>query len=221
MDITASIANAPALLPVFPQYAKQTKKLCQFLEILHEQAYPAMEILCRPLPEALESLKALNDCSARNLVSIGLGTVRTEKDACAAVKVKPDFLVSAAFSRRVLAVAAEAAIPYIPVVSSLQDIQDVWEAFEDFGLELSVLKLCPVEGMTPNYIRCLCGCFPGITFCPTGTVPIKDIPRWRAIPGIGASIESKYVPGELIEQGDWAQVRQRLQCIKQLTSCLV
>ncbi|HIE43604.1 MAG TPA: hypothetical protein EYP78_02260 [Candidatus Omnitrophica bacterium] len=72
-----------------------------------------------------------------------------------------------------LKIAKQARIPYIPGVRTFQDVQDIWEASEEEKLELKVLKICPVIGITPEYINCLSSCYPGITFCPTGTVGIE------------------------------------------------
>ena len=101
--------------------------------------------------------------------------------------MKPDFLVSPAFSQRVLDAALEAKIPYIPAVHTFQDVQDVIDAFDDRGVEVRLLKLCPVYGLTRDYVRSLCGCFPGIVFCPTGEITLENYYDWKSTPGIVTS----------------------------------
>ncbi|MFA5865884.1 MAG: bifunctional 4-hydroxy-2-oxoglutarate aldolase/2-dehydro-3-deoxy-phosphogluconate aldolase [Phycisphaerae bacterium] len=217
MDILAHIAESPILVAVHPQYARCMEKFCRFLEILSQEGYLAMELMARPLDSAVEVMKELRDLPQRKLVSIGLATIRTIGDAQQAIAAGSDFLVSPAFSERVLEASIEAGIPYLPAVSTMQDVQDVWEAFDRIGRKVSVLKLCPVEFMTPPYITSLGKCYPGITFCPTGTVPLQEIPRWAAMEFIGPPIESTYTPGEWIAEGRYEQIKERLRMLRHLS----
>lgn len=45
-----------------------------------------------------------------------------------------------------------------------------------------------------------------------GKMSTGSLPEWRSIPCIGPAKEL-FVPGEWLEQGDWASVRERLRAI--------
>jgi len=212
-EVLKHISEAPVMINIYPGAAEL---ICRFIEVLHEQDYPAIEILARPLDEALDLVRRINDSPQRKLIHIGMGTIKTQEDAQRAVEVQPDFIVSPAFSRRVLDVAVKAGIPYIPAVCTLQDVQDVMDAFEDVGRDVRVLKLCPVEIVTYKYVKILGAIYPGIVFCPTGTVALEDLPEWNKLQCIGPAMESSFVPREMIEAKDWQAVRNRLNQIRQL-----
>jgi 2-dehydro-3-deoxyphosphogluconate aldolase / (4S)-4-hydroxy-2-oxoglutarate aldolase len=212
-SVLESIARAPFIPTVFPISADA---LCRYIEVLHEEGYSALEILSRPPEEALSVVRAINARPERKRIYLGIGTILTETAARRAAELRPDFLVSPAFSRKVLRVAAEARIPYIPAVRTFQDVQDVLDAFEEEHLPVRVLKLCPVEGLTIAYVNMLGGCFPGIMYCPTGEVTMDKIPYWKSSPAIAAPMESKFVAKEDILAGDADKIRGRLREIARL-----
>ncbi len=190
--------------------------LCKYADLLHEEGYTALEILSRPLGQALTVMGEINKRPQRSKILWGLGTMRSSSDAFSAVELRPDFLVSPAFSPRILQIALQAGIPYIPGVHTFQDVQSVLDAFCDYGLTVRLLKLCPVFGLTQQYVEALCSCFPGISFCPTGEVEIENYLHWKQMPGIVAPMGSKFVPRELLEAHDWSAVRLRLRQLRAL-----
>jgi 2-dehydro-3-deoxyphosphogluconate aldolase/(4S)-4-hydroxy-2-oxoglutarate aldolase len=208
------IVQAPVLPTVFPLEADI---LCAYGEALHAEGYPALEVLARPLEQALGVMRQVMLRPQRCLVAWGMGTILTESAARQAVELQPDFLVSPAFSRRVLHVAAQAGIPYIPGVRTFQDVQTVLDAFEDEGLPVEVLKLCPIEGVTLEYMRSLAGCYPGIVFCPSGRIPLAEIAHWTRLPYLAAPMDSKFVSLELLETRDVEAIRKHLRMIRRFT----
>ena len=208
-----TVFRAPMVPTVLPLAADI---LGAFARTLAEEGYPALEVLSRPPEQGFEVLRQINGRPERALVRWGLGTVTTEKVARQAASLRPDFLVSPAFSRRVLHVAAAEGLPYVPGVRTFQDVQDVLEAFEDEGLPLRVLKLCPIDGLSLDYVKMLSGCYPGILFCPTGEVTLDNYAHWRQLACIGAPLGSWFLPRELLEAGDWAAVRERLRSVRRL-----
>ena len=216
-QVLQHIAAAPAMINIHAVHNVET--ICRFMRVLHEEGYPGMEILARPsLENLLELVKSINDRPERELIRLGVGTIKTEKAARDVVKLNPDFLVSPAFSRRVLDVAVEADIPYLPAVSTLQDVQDVLDAFEDVGFDVTILKLCPVEVLTYDYVEMMGSIYPGIVYCPTGTVTLETLPRWSRISCVGPAMESSFVPAEMLDKGQWQEARRILRKIRWLTS---
>jgi 2-dehydro-3-deoxyphosphogluconate aldolase/(4S)-4-hydroxy-2-oxoglutarate aldolase len=212
-DLVGLIQKAPILPTVYPT---DVETLCRYADILHEEGYPALELLGRPHEQALTAMSRIVESPQRHKIKWGLGTVRNHAAARQAVALRPDFIVSPAFSRRVLDMAVQADVPYIPGVHTFQNVQDVIEAFEDCGLTVQVLKLCPVFGLTAEYVQALRGCFPGIVFCPTGEITFENYLEWKQIPGIVAPMGSQLVPKDWLDTGDFESVRHRLRQYREL-----
>ncbi len=213
-DLLHAIINAPIVPTVFPI---NSQLLERYATVLAQESFPAIEVLARPLDEAMAILEPVLNNPARHSLKWGVGTIKTRAAAQQLVKLKPDFLVSPAFSRHVLDVAAEAGIPYIPGVHTFQDVQNVLDAFDDLGLKASVLKLCPVYGLDENYIAALCGCFPGIHFCPTGEITMDNYLHWKKMPGIIAPMGSLFVPSDIIESQEPDAIQKRLKLLRRMS----
>lgn len=205
--------RAPALPTVFPT---STKVLCQFARILDEEGFSAVEILARPLELALQVFEEISRCPERKLLRWMIGTITSESKARQAIALAPDGLVSPAFSRKVLRAAREGGIPYCPGVQTFQDAQNVIDAFEEEGLEVEVLKLCPVYGLTPEYVIAMANCYPGIVFCPTGEITLENFSLWRGLSAIGAPMGAELVPRSMLEDRDFDAVRYRLRLLRRL-----
>ena len=209
-----SLCRAPLVPTVFP---RDVEALCHFARVLSEESYPAMEILARPLDASLEVFREICRRPERRLIRWGIGTIKTATSARAVLELRPDFLVSPAFSSRVLKECASAGIPYIPGVQTFQDVQDVLDAFDDLGLEVHVLKLCPIYGLSADYVQSLSNCFPDIAFCPTGEITLDNYSHWKQMPSIVAPMGSRLVPPAMLDSHDFAAIRQRLRQLRQLT----
>lgn len=210
-SVLDKMITAPVVPTVFPLDADVLRL---YARALHAEGFPALEVLARPLDAAMAAMEKINNSPERNLILWGLGTIITEAAARQAVALRPDFLVSPAFSRRVLRVATEAGIPYIPGVFTFQDVQDVIETFAEYGLPIKALKLCPVQQATPDYLRMLATCYPEIVFFPSGNIPLEDIASWTQFSYVSAPMDSKFVPREMLERLDIEEVRGRLRTIR-------
>lgn len=217
MNAIDRLVEAPIVPTVLPLPADL---FCAYLRALSTEGFPAVEILCRPIEPALQLMQAIARRPERKEVLVGLGTVRSAADAVRAVAVKPDFIVSPAFSRNVLQTAKRAGIPYLPGVSSFQDVQDVCDAYDEEKIPLKALKLVPVESMSRQYLDYLAGCFPGILYLPSGDPFIETRAStylsWKSLPFIAAPMGANFIPRAWLEKGDMAKVRARLRALRAL-----
>jgi 2-dehydro-3-deoxyphosphogluconate aldolase/(4S)-4-hydroxy-2-oxoglutarate aldolase len=209
-----TLQQAPYLPTAFPM---DVNCLCQFAQVLYEEGYPAIEMLARPEDDVLEVFSQIGKRPERNVLQWGIGTVKTAATARKVVELRPDFVVSPAFSRRVLDVCHESRIPYVPAVQTFQDVQNVVEAFDDLGIDLQLLKLCPVYGLTSEYVQSMAKCFPGIRFCPTGEVTLDNYCYWKQMPEIVAPMGSRIISRELLQAGDFGEIRKRLRLLRGLS----
>ncbi len=208
-----AIKRTPALPTVHPT---TVDVLCNYAQALSAEQYSAIELMARPLEQIVPTLREVFLRKERNLTLWGIGTIKSREEASIAAELRPDFLVSPAFSHRVLEVAVDFGIPYIPGVYTFQDVQNVIDAFDEYKLAPQVLKLCPAMGVSPEYISAMVSCFPGISFCPTGNITLENYSAWKTIPGIVAPMGSNFVPVEWLRSGDIESVRNRLQFIRRL-----
>lgn len=214
--------SAAVSVNIFPQHG--VDRVCQLVDIMVEEGFFLLEILARPAEDAETLLREFNERPQRGKVRLAVGTLKRAAETRRFAELRPDVLVSPAFSRNVLDAAVKYNLPYLPGVCTLQDIQDVIDALEAAGRDVKILKLCPVEIMTWNYVRMLASIYTGITFCPTGTIMLEDLPMWRSLPCIGPAMECHFVPPEMIDSGDAEKIRQRLRDIRRYamqdgTSC--
>lgn len=213
-DCLLRAARAPAQFNVFPRYPATV--LAGLIDLFADEGYPLLEILGRPMDDALAILAELNKLPQRARIDIAVGTVITRKDAERAAALKPEVLVSPAFSRSVLNVAVHAGIAYLPGVSTLQDVQMVLDAFEDVGRELRVLKVCPIDFIGRENMKYFAGIYPGILFSPTGDVRPEEIPTLKAQPWMGVPMQAEYIAEELIANQEWDAIREILRRLRRL-----
>lgn len=215
-DVLDKLAASPAQITVHPMHTADA--VCGLAGVLIDEGFPVIEILGRPLEDAVPLLRALNEMPQRSEIGTAIGTLKTRQQAEVAAELGPDLFVSPAFSQEVLDVAHERNIAYLPSITTLQDIQNIIGAFERVGREVNVLKVCPATLITREILNSYAGIFPGILFCPTGTIQKEEIPDWKAMPWMGAPMERWFVPDELLENHDWDGVRKALQEVKDLAA---
>src|SRR3972149_3897295 len=101
--MNAQVLDAITRAPLVPTIylSAGAEKILQYGRLLAEGKYPAVEILSRPLGDALAVFRRIASAPERKLLRWGIGTLRTREGARKAVALTPDFLVSPAFSRNV------------------------------------------------------------------------------------------------------------------------
>jgi 2-keto-3-deoxy-6-phosphogluconate aldolase len=60
-------------------------------------------------------------------------------------------------------------------------------------------------------------CFPGIRFCPTGEVTLDNYCYWKQMPEIVAPMGSRIISRELLQAGDFGEIRKRLRLLRGLS----
>lgn len=204
--------GSPVSVNIFPRHSIDS--VCRLIDAMSAEGFRILEILARPIGDAERLLGELNCRSQRRAVCVAVGTIKSRGDAERIVALRPDVLVAPTFSKAVLDVAVKNDLLYIPGVCTLQDIQNVIDAFDAVERKADILKLCPVEMMTWDYVQIVTAIYPGILFCPTGTVTLDTLPRWKSIRSIGPPMESSFVPDELIDKGRESAIRECLASIR-------
>lgn len=138
-------------------------------------------------PHALSSVATLRR-QLGDRVLLGVGTVLDPATAHAAADVGADFCVAPNLDPDVVAACADRDMLAIPGVFTPTEIA----AAQRLGL--SLLKLFPCGGLSPDFLRALRGPFKSVGFVPTGGIDRASVGDWlaagAAAVGLGSSLVS-------------------------------
>lgn len=149
------------------------------------QALACMEAIARDVPEAV----------------LGAGTVRSVGEAHAAARAGARFIVSPGYTARVGQACRDLNLPMLPGVATGSEIM---MALED---GLSHLKFFPaMQAGGTAMLKAWSGPFSEVKFCPTGGVTLQNAKEFLSLPNVVCVGGSWLVPGDALEQGDWARI---------------
>ena len=181
------------LLPVIAlNRAEQAEPLGQ---TLLAAGLPAAEITFRT-PVAAEAIRRLR--AAYPELLIAAGTILTPAQVDVALAAGADFIVSPGLNPTTVRYCQQQGIPIIPGVNNPSQVEQALE------LGLSTLKFFPAEASGGiAMLKALAAVYP-VQFMPTGGISPANLEKYLALPNVIACGGSWMVPGDLIDQGDWA-----------------
>ena len=199
MDPLAVLAES-RLLPLLT--VRGGEDLLGLARVLEEEGVGVLEITLRT-EKGLEALKALR----KSGLLLGAGTVRSPKEAEAALEAGAAFLVSPGLLEEVAALAQARGVPYLPGVLTPTEVERA------LALGLSALKFFPAEPFQGvRVLRAYAEVFPEVRFLPTGGIKEEHLPHYAALPNLLA------VGGSWLLQGDLEAVRAKVRAAKALLS---
>ena len=181
------------LLPVIAlNRAEQAEPLGQ---TLLAAGLPAAEITFRT-PVAAEAIRRLRAAFPELLIAAG--TILTPAQVDTALAAGADFIVSPGLNPTTVRHCQQQGIPIIPGVNNPSQVEQALE------LGLSTLKFFPAEASGGiAMLKALAAVYP-VQFMPTGGISPANVQQYLALPNVIACGGSWMVPGDLIDQGDWA-----------------
>ena len=158
----------------------------------------AIEITMRT-PVALDAIRAVAD--EVEGAHVGAGTILNSKDFEAAAKAGSTFIVSPGINKSVMEAAKSSKVPLLPGAATASEVMHL----RDKGYK--VLKFFPSEqaGGAP-YLKALSSPLPGLMFCPTGGVSLKNALSYLSLPNVMCVGGSWVAPASAIAAGDWAGI---------------
>ena len=150
-------------------------------------------------PAALDAIRAIAQDAPQMIV--GAGTVLTADDLTAAIEAGAKYALSPGGTPKLMKAARKAAIPFIPGIATSSEIQR--------GLERGYrcFKFFPAEQLGgPSALKALAGPFPGVRFCPTGSITREKAPLYLALDNVLCVGGSWIAPADKIKAGDWAAI---------------
>ena len=181
------------LLPVIAlDRAEQAEPLGQ---TLLAAGLPAGEITFRT-PAAAAAIRRLRAAFPELLIAAG--TILTPAQVDTALAAGADLIVSPGLNPNTVRYCQQQGIPIIPGVNNPSQVEQALE------LGLSTLKFFPAEASGGlAMLKALAAVYP-VQFMPTGGISPANVQQYLALPNVIAGGGSWMVPGDLIDQGDWA-----------------
>jgi len=134
---------------------------------------------------AMSSIRSVRQALGSRVL-LGAGTVLDVRTADAAAKAGADFCVAPNLDPEVVSACASRDMLAIPGVFTPTEIAAAR------GLGLSLLKLFPCGGLSPQFLSALRGPFPSTGFVPTGGIDATNVAGWfragAAAVGLGSSL---------------------------------
>ncbi len=151
------------------------------------QALACMEAIAKHVPEAV----------------VGAGTVRSAKDAQAAVNAGAVFAVSPGYTHEVGMACRQLNLPLLPGVATGGEIMT---AHQDGFTELKFFPAMQAGGSA--LLKAWSGPFFDITFCPTGGLTLTNAPDFLSLSNVACVGGSWLTPSDAMQNGDWARITE-------------
>lgn len=140
---------------------------------------------------------------------IGAGTVITPEQVDEVANAGGRFVVSPGFSKAIAERAESHGVAYLPGVATATEIMMAISAGYQF------LKFYPAaQAGGIKMLKALSGPFPKITFCPTGGISEQDYIDYLELKNVSCVGGSWFVSSELIDDKNWAEIRQRTEALR-------
>jgi 2-dehydro-3-deoxyphosphogluconate aldolase/(4S)-4-hydroxy-2-oxoglutarate aldolase len=138
---------------------------------------------------------------------IGAGTVIGVEAATRAIENGAKFLVSPVTDLDMLAVANEVGVVSMAGALTPTEAWQASQAGSDF------VKLFPLAGLGPQYIRAMRGPLPNIRFVPTNGVTVENVPEWFETGAAAVGVGTPLVSDRDIGSGNFGMIEERARKI--------
>lgn len=136
-------------------------------------------------------------------VRVGAGTVTTAHQVREATRAGAAFVVTPGSPEGLVDVIEDAGIPLLPGASTVTEMMRL------LARGLSVQKFFPAEASGgPAMIRAVSGPFPGLRFCPTGGISMRNAADYLALDNVPCVGGSWLATAAHMRAGDWTAVER-------------
>lgn len=199
------------LLPLY--YNDSDEVSIAILEHLYKAGVRVVEYTNRG-ENALHNFKLLKKHAAENLpgLHLGVGTIKTKKQAKKFIDAGSDFIVSPIINKEVAEVADGHKLLWIPGCMTPTEIA----LAEEYGAE--IIKIFPGNLLGPGFISSIKELFPDLKFIPTGGVEPeeKNLKEWFASGVIAVGLGSKLIATSLVNSKNYEGIRQETEKVLQI-----
>jgi 2-dehydro-3-deoxyphosphogluconate aldolase/(4S)-4-hydroxy-2-oxoglutarate aldolase len=202
-ETSLQLLLAQKLLPLY--YHDNAGVSINILQALYEGGVRILEYTNRG-EAALDNFKALRkeaDAAMPGL-ELGIGTIKTKKQAKKYIEAGADFIVCPSMNEEVGEVVMNEKLLWIPGCMTPTEIATA----ENAGATL--VKIFPGNLLGPSYITAIKDLFPSLRFVVTGGVDAEEnnLKGWFKSGVVGVGMGSKLITKELIEAKDYEGLKQ-------------
>ena len=200
--MAVTIKEVMTTSPVMPvMVINQLDQAVPLARALVEGGLKVLEITLRT-PVALDAIRKIKAEVPGAIV--GAGTIINTETLQQAIDAGAEFIVSPGVTDTLIAAALKTGVPILPGVATSSEVMKLLE------LGVTAMKFFPAEaaGGIPM-LKSFGGPLPQVTFCPTGGVNPKNAPEYLALKNVACVGGSWMAPAELVDAGDWDEIRRR------------
>ncbi len=201
------------LLPLYYHDSADVSK--RILKALYDGGVRIVEYTNRG-EAALENFGILRKFTDKELagLQLGIGTVKSKKQAKEYIKAGADFVVCPSINEEVGEVVEKHELLWIPGCMTPTEIA----AAENAGAQ--IVKIFPGNLLGPSYITAIKDLFPGLRFVVTGGVEAeaKNLKAWFDAGVVGVGMGSKLVTKDMIAKGDYEGMTEATRKVLQLAA---
>lgn len=175
------------------------------MEITYDAARPETHA------ETAETIRQLNERFLKDLM-IGAGTVLTPEQVVMTKEAGGCYIISPNVNKDVIQKTAQCGLVSMPGAFTPTECEEAHRWGADF------VKLFPVGGMGPGYVKDLAAPLSHIRFLAVGGVTAENLPAFLKAGAVGAGVGSDLVNKELILSGEFSKIAQRAKQYVQAAS---
>ena len=137
-------------------------------------------------------------------LTVGAGTILSEKNALDAVENGASFVVSPGINLDLEKNLTKIGVPFLPGTSSVTEMMKLLEK------GFTHLKFFPAASSGGiEFLKAIHPVLPGLKFCPTGGIDKNNVMDWLALPNVICVGGSLIAPDKLIQDENWEEIRKR------------
>lgn len=183
---------------------KDTSRIEEIANVIVEAGINVIEVTLNS-QNAYQAMQRVSRNCAPCL--LGAGTVLGYDSTVQALENGAKFLVSPVTDLDMLAVGNEVGI------TTMAGALTPTEAWQAFGAGADFVKLFPLAGLGPEYLRAIRAPLEFIRFVPTNGVTLDNVNEWFSAGAAAVGIGSALITDQDVEKGDWSVIGDRAKRI--------
>lgn len=150
--------------------------------------------------QAIEQVLLKVPAFSQGEATIGVGSVRTQTQAAAAIAAGAQFVVSPIHQPAVASCCVKQSVPLMSGALTPTEIAAAWEA------GAALVKVFPARGLGPNYIKDVLAPMPEIKLMPTGGVGLENMQSYFEAGASAVGVGGNLIDAAAMAVGDWDQL---------------
>lgn len=198
---TETVAALEALGAIAVIRIEDAARLRPVVEALAAGAVRAVEVTLTTRG-ALEALAAVGPALGDEIL-VGAGTVLDAETARLAITAGARFIVAPTFRPAVVEMCHRYDVAAVPGGYTPTEILTAWEGGAD------LVKVFPISGLGPGYLKELRGPLPHVRLVPTGGVTPDGAGAFLAAGAVAVGVGGALVERDAVARGDWARITEQ------------